>query len=90
MIKTIGNTPTQDFWDMSGILDQKLTHTPIIVFQPVNNGTEVRIFNRATDLLTDKEISDDAKVMMQWRGQYKSDFYQMEVSDIRNKLKERS
>jgi len=91
---TEGRETTPDFWE-SGILDLKLTQHPFLVFvtgRSLNkvNYVKVVIVNKATDFITvHKDIPDDTEVMVQWQGQWKSDFMQTSVGEIRNKLNER-
>lgn len=82
-----GRKMIEDFW-ISGILNRKLTHTPFIMFVSIDNQVEVVIVNKAEDFNTTyKDISDNTKIMIQWSGSYKSDFFQTTVGEIRIKIK---
>ena len=85
-INTCGCTDLNDFFRLSGILeDIKLTHTPFIVFLPEYGGIQVKIIDRAKDLL---KLPDDIQVMAQWKGQWRSNFFQFKVGDLRRYLAE--
>lgn len=47
-------------------------------------GVEVRIIYNSQELLT---YTDDIPVMVQWRGQWRSDFFQFKVGELREHLK---
>lgn len=80
---TTGRTDLDDFFRLSGVLTYKsLPHTPFLAFvtdAQVNTVT-VRIVDSAEELLS---LPDDTPVMCQWRGQWRSDFFQMTVEDVR-------
>jgi hypothetical protein len=78
---TSGRTDVDDFFRLSGIRESKrLSHTPFLVFSASDDGIEVRIVDNAKTLLA---YSDDTKVMAQWSGNYKSDFFHFNVGDFR-------
>ena len=76
---TSGRTDVSEYFEGSGIRDwEKLPHTPLLVFQVTDDTVTVRIVNDPRDLL---EFPDDTKVMGQWRGQWRSDFFQFTGRD---------
>ena len=77
MIKiiTAGRTDLKDFFEKSGNFSgTKLTHTPFLVFLEREDAIHVHIVDRAEQLLT---FSDEMKVMGQWQGNYRSDFFNL-------------
>ncbi|HEY3054040.1 MAG TPA: hypothetical protein VGK04_11705 [Thermoanaerobaculia bacterium] len=55
----------------------------VFVVEPFK--VEVKLVFSAKDLLT---FPEDTKVMAQWRGQYRSDFFQFTVAQFRNYIAE--
>lgn len=83
-VLTNGRTDIQEYFQRSGIRDhKKLNHTPLLVFQIGDDTVEVRILDRADKLL---EYPDDTKVMGQWRGEWRSDFFQFTVGQFREHI----
>ena len=83
-ITTAGRTQIDELFKLSGILDGKLSHTPFLAFLATEQGVEVRIFDRARDLVA--ECPPKTPVMVQWRGQWSSDFFQMTAADVAHAL----
>ena len=78
---TNGRTDFDDYFRLSGIREHaKLSHTPFLVFVIANDGVEVEIVESATKLL---QFPDDTQVMPQWSGDWRSDFFQFTVRDLR-------
>jgi len=78
---TVGRTDLDDYFRLSGIRERKkLTHAPFLVFLLSENTVEVTIVDNAKKLL---EHSDETHVMAQWSGQWRSDFFQFKVGDLR-------
>ena len=85
---TSGRTDLNDYFKLSGIRElKKLTHTPFLVFIVAGDTVEVRIIDNAKNLL---ELADEIQVMGQWKGQYRSDFFQFQVRDFRRYVTENS
>ena len=81
-IITTGRTDTNDLFKLSGILKyKKLDHTPFIIFTTVNDKVEVKLAYNKKELL---EFPDNTKVMVQWQGQWKSDYFTFTVKDVRD------
>src|SRR4030095_4100517 len=81
-VLTAGRTDLEDFFRLSGLVTAtRLTHTPFLAFVAEGTTVQVRIFENAGDLVT--VLADDTRVMVQWPGQWRSDFFQMTVADIR-------
>jgi len=80
-IITNGRTDLDSYFKLSGIREySKLVHTPFLVFVASADTVEVRVVDNVKKLL---EYPDETQVMAQWSGQYKSDFFQFKVSDLR-------
>jgi hypothetical protein len=76
-VLTNGRTDIQEYFQKSGIREsKKLSHTPLLVFQIAGDTAEVKVLDRADKLL---EYPDDTTVMRQWRGEWRSDFFQFTV-----------
>ncbi len=85
-IITSGRTDLAEYFRLSGIREhKKLTHTPFLVFLASEDAVEVRVVDDAKKLL---EYPDTTSVMAQWRGQWKSDFFQFKVVDLRKYVAE--
>jgi hypothetical protein len=85
-IITSGRTDLADYFKLSGIREhKKLTHTPFLIFLASEDTVEVRVVDEAKKLL---EYPDDTPVMAQWRGQWRSDFFQFKVVDLRTYVAE--
>jgi hypothetical protein len=81
-----GRTDPNDYFKLSGIREsKKLPHTPFLVFVVSTDAVEVKIVDSAKTLL---EFPDETQVMAQWRGQWKSDFFQFKVGDLRKYVAE--
>ena len=84
-IVTSGRTDLENYFKLSGIREHtKLAHTPFLVFFVASDTVEVRIVDSAKSLL---EYPDDIQVMAQWSGQWRSDFFQFRVGDLREYVK---
>ncbi len=80
-IETCGRTDLDDFWRLSGILQSKrLRHTPFIAFVSDDQRVVVKVVDSIDALLS---LSDDTPVMVQWSGNWSSDFFQFTVADAR-------
>ena len=83
---TSGRTDLEDYFQLSGVREsKKLTHTPFLVFVMSRSAVEVMIVESAKALL---EHPDDTQVMAQWRGEWRSDFFQFKVGDLRRYVNE--
>ena len=68
---------TDDYFKLSGIREyKKLNHTPFIV---LNNDTIELCFN-AKDLI--ENYLPETKVLGQWEGRWRSDFFSFRISDL--------
>jgi hypothetical protein len=87
-IVTAGRIDTEELFRISGVLSySKLNHTPFIVFQELDEGIVVALVRNKDELLM--SYSDETKVMVQWKGQWRSDFFQFTVGDVRDYLREK-
>jgi len=83
MIKIIldGRVEIDAFFKRSGVFDNEwLNHTPLLVFIASETSVTVRIINKPNELLS---LPDDTQVMGQWRGKYRSDYFQFTVGQYR-------
>jgi len=55
-------------------------HTPFLVFLFENNTIKIEIVEDPTKLLT---FPDSTKVMAQWHGKYRSDFFQFTIKQLK-------
>jgi hypothetical protein len=83
---TAGRTDVEDYFRLSGIREfKRLSHSPFLVFVEDEDRVEVKIVDSAATLLT---YPDHTKVMGQWRGEWRSDFFQFTVGQFRTYTKE--
>jgi hypothetical protein len=81
IVKTAGRTDIEEYFAKSGVFSMsKLNQTPFLVFVISDNTVEVSIVDSADQLLL---LPDDTPVMGQWRGEWRSDFFQFKVGDYR-------
>ena len=86
-INTSGRTDIEAFFEKSDIRYYKdLGHTPALVFNVEGDTVHVIIVNNPSELLL---YPDSTKVMMQWKGQWRSDFFQFTVGEYREHLNKR-
>lgn len=80
-VETTGRTDVSDYFEQSGIREfSKLNHTPFVVFVVADDRVVVRCIPNAKELLT---LPDQVPVMAQWRGEWRSDFFQFTVGQLR-------
>ena len=80
-----GRTDLESYFELSGIRDySKLSHTPFLVFVASKTEIKVEIVDGIKKLL---KFPDDTKVMNQWQGQWKSDFFQFTIKDLKTFIK---
>jgi hypothetical protein len=83
-VVTAGRTDIEDYFNLSGIREyKKLNQHPFLVFVEAEDGIEVRIVDNAANLLS---YPDETKVMAQWGGKWKSDFFQFTVGQFRQSV----
>jgi hypothetical protein len=76
-IVTTGRTDVDEYFKLSGVLEyERLNHTPLLVFLSTEDSVRVQIVYVVNDLLG---FPDDTPVMSQWRGEWRSDFFQFTV-----------
>ena len=83
MIKIIldGRKDVEDYFKLSGVFDgERLTQTPLLAFISSDDAVTVRIIHRSDELLT---LDDETPVMGQWRGEWRSDFFQFNAGQYR-------
>jgi len=88
-IITAGRTDIQDYFSKSGLFDdgkKKLMHTPFLVFIRSGEVLTVQIVSTPDMLL---RLADEVKVMGQWPGVNRSDYFQFTVGQYRAFAKER-
>ncbi len=80
-LKLSGRKDLEDYFSKSGVFNApKLSHTPFLVFLVSDDLVDVKIIESAEQLL---RFPDDTAVMGQWRGEWKSDFFQFTVGQYR-------
>lgn len=83
---TKGRTDVEDYFRLSGIREsRKLKHTPFLIFVENDDNIEIQIIDGADQLL---RFPDETKVMAQWAGQWRSDFFQFTVGQFRSYITE--
>jgi hypothetical protein len=82
-----GRTDVDEFFALSGIFESaKLTHTPFLVFLHNSDMLKVQVVDNVSALL---QLEDTTRVMCQWRGEWRSDFFQFTVQQIRHAYEKR-
>lgn len=82
---TAGKEACSAYFEKSGIrYGQRLDHTPFVVFSEQKDAVTVDIVDNAQDLIT---YPVDTKVMAQWAGRDRSDFFRFTVGDLRKHIK---
>ena len=79
-----GRTDIDQYFRISGVFDEEqLKHTPFLVFDATNDTLHVQIIGNAVKLLA---YPDETPVMGQWRGDFRSDYFQFKVGQYRQYL----
>lgn len=85
-IVTDGRTDLEGYFKLSGIREcKRLQHNPFLVFLVKDKKVTVVIIDRADELLAHPP---ETKVMAQWGGKYRSDFFQFTVGDFQKYIQE--
>lgn len=82
-VETAGRRDLDDFFRLSGVLSQRLTHTPILAFLVDGAAVTVRIVDRAADAAA---LPAGTPLMAQWSGRWRSDFFRFTAGDLRAAL----
>jgi hypothetical protein len=81
-VETAGRTDVDEFFRLSGIRETKrLNHHPLLIFMVTGATVRVVIESDPRRLL---EYPADTRVMAQWGGQWRSDFFQFTVGQFRD------
>jgi hypothetical protein len=77
-----GHTGTDEFFKKNSVFEsERLTHTPFLVFVEEENAVHVRIIDNPRKLLS---FSNETQVMVQWPGEWRSDYFQFTVGEYRH------
>ena len=80
-LKLPGRRDIEDLFRISGILEYRvLNHTPFLAFIIKEGGVEVELVNSAEKLL---QYPDDTRVLVQWRGKWRSDYFNFSVGELK-------
>jgi hypothetical protein len=85
-ITTAGRTDLDGLFTIGGIREYaKRTHHPFLVFVPIGEDEiEVQLVESPKKLLL---YPAETKVMVQWEGKWRSDFFQFTVGDLQEHIK---
>lgn len=76
-----GRTDVDSYFTLSGVFEaERLNHTPLLVFSTEEDSVRVTIVDDSRELLS---MDDSTQVMGQWRGEWRSDFFQFTVGQYR-------
>ena len=76
-----GRKDIDDYFKLSGVFaSERLNHTPLLAFITSEDIVTVRIIDKPVALLA---FADETPVMGQWRGEWRSDFFQFTVGQYR-------
>lgn len=79
-IQTAGRTDLDALFKQSGCLDGPRSHHPFLAFTANSDGVVVHIVSSADALVAG--YPSETPVMVQWPGQWSSDFFRMSVADV--------
>ena len=81
-IITAGRATTTELWELLGptLLTRRLTHTPVLAFVISDEAVTIKVYDRARDAL---DLPDETPLMVQWPGQWRSDWFQLTVGELR-------
>lgn len=83
-VVTSGRTDIEALISDSGIIGSKrLKHTPFLVFVVDGDTVRVEIVDKPLDLI---KYPPETPLMVQWMGQWHSDFFHMTVGDVRSAI----
>lgn len=74
-----GRKELDDLFEKSDVLFGRLPHHPFLVFEQSASQVKVHVVDSARKL---KNFNPSCKVMVQWPGKWRSDFFQMTVGDV--------
>jgi len=86
-VQTAGRTDLEAFFSGSGYFGSskmRWTRYPLLAFVCGDDAVQVRIIDRLADALS---LDDATPCMMQWAGQWRSDFFQFTIADLRAAVK---
>ena len=79
-IETCGRTDLDELFRGSGLLEYKrLSHTPFLAFIERGGDVIVEIVDSARKAAL---LPADTKLMVQWQGQWRSDYFQLTAGDV--------
>ena len=79
-----GRDDLHDLFALSGMLNHKLPHTPFLAFVRDGRNIRVRIMDTAEAVAA---LPPKTPVMIQWQGNWRSDFFQMTAAHVAKALK---
>lgn len=85
-VETTGRTDLDDFFRLSGVLDGRLNHHPILAFVVAGDTVRVQLLDRATEV---RGLPAETPLMAQWAGRWNSDFFHMTAGDVQGALVKR-
>jgi len=82
-IITTGKENLEDLWEKSDILDSnKREHCPFIVFSEKDEVIKVKLYKEIR-LLIKSSLSEDTRIMVQWQGNWRSDFFHFNLKELK-------
>lgn len=82
-IITTGRTDLEKFFSKGSILQNiQRSHHPFLAFSIFNDTVEVKIFKKVKNLVY-SDLSNDTKIMVQWEGRWRSDFFHFDLGKLR-------
>lgn len=74
------------FFEESGIRTNRSTNQhPYLVLRPTKTCINIDLVTNVKDLL---ELPNNTRIMAQWKGKRRSDFYSFKVADLKKHLEE--
>lgn len=85
-VQTEGRTDLVALFRTGLLQFSKLNHTPFLVFAVDGDVVNVRIVNSARKLAA-LPLPDETRALVQWRGEWSSDYFACTVGDVRHALR---
>jgi len=74
------------FFEESGIRNNRSTKQhPFLILRPTKTRINVDLVTNVEDLL---ELPDNTRIMAQWKGKRRSDFYTFKVSELKRHIED--
>lgn len=88
-IKTYGRDDLENLWKKSDVLDgEKRERHPFLVFLVEENEIIVKEYKYLKHFIN-LDYADDTRIMVQWEGNWRSDFFHFSFKEIKEAYKKK-